>query len=56
MIPWDQLPEIDRLRNTYSDLHKDVTGYRPDYEVVDSWDIQTLESRIAGLVRLLEQE
>ena len=54
MIPWDQLPEIDRLRNTYSDLHKDVTGYRPDYDVVDSWDIETLKVKIEQLIKYLD--
>lgn len=54
MIPWNQLPEIDRLRNTYSDLYKDVMGYRPDYDVVDSWDIETLKAKIEQLIKYLD--
>jgi hypothetical protein len=55
MTPWNQLSELDQYRNTYSQLHKDVTGYRPDYEEVDSWDLLTIKEKISGLQKWVDE-
>ena len=32
MKPWDQMTVIEQMRAEYSDLHKDVFGFRPSIE------------------------
>lgn len=55
MIKWEDLSPLWRLRNQYSDLHKDVFGYRPDYEEVDKLTEFQLQERFNHLTSYLEK-
>jgi hypothetical protein len=32
MKPWDEMSVMERMRAEYSDLHKDIFGFRPTIE------------------------
>ena len=53
MIEWENLSRLWQLRNQYSDLHKDVFGYRPDYEEVDKLTEAELQERFNHLMSYL---
>jgi hypothetical protein len=55
MIKWEDLSPLWQLRNQYSDLHKDVFGYRPDYEEVDKLTEFQLQERFNHLLSYLEK-
>lgn len=46
MIPWDELTPLQKHRIIYSDLHKDFYGMRPDYNELDSWDLEKVKDEI----------
>ena len=56
MIPYDELTPLQKLRSAYSDIHKDITGFRPDYEKVDSWSEQQLKEQFDILVKYLKEQ
>ncbi len=55
MIKWEDLSPLWQLRNQYSDLHKGVFGYRPDYEEVDKLTEFQLQERFNHLLSCLEK-
>lgn len=49
MIAWDDLTELQKLRCIYSDVYKDVIGYRPDYDEVDEMTAEEIRARLIKL-------
>lgn len=46
MIAWDDLTELQKLRCIYSDIYKDITGYRPIYEEVDEMSAEEIRESL----------
>ena len=55
---WDQLSELEQLQSTYSDVHKDVYGFRPsDFGGASvEWLKAELERLYKSLERHLDEE
>lgn len=35
---WDELSEVEQLQCIYSDVHKDVYGFRPRHATTEQWN------------------
>ena len=35
---WDELSEVEQLQCVYSDVHKDVYGFRPRHASAEQWN------------------
>mgnify|MGYP006293367583 CR=1 FL=1 len=46
MTPWNELSPLDQYRLIYNDLHKDFYGIRPNYDELDSWDLEKIKDKI----------
>lgn len=56
MKMWEDLTKVEQLRCIYSDLYKEITGSRPNYDEVDCMTEQQLEYEINRNVKELRDE
>ena len=50
MRSWEELSQVERLQETFSDFHKDVHGFRPRWMTDEQWNSEAwLEQEIQGL-------
>jgi hypothetical protein len=55
MKAWEDLTPAQRMRAEFSDLYKEVTGFRPDYAEVSSWSDEKLAQEFTRYVAMLEE-
>ena len=55
---WEQLSETEQYQSIFSDIHKDVYGYRPRWQSTEQWNsLEWLKEQVAELEdALLRQE
>ena len=52
----NEMTNLESLQSTYSDIHKDVYGFRPRHDTTEDWNSESyLESAIADLVIRLDE-
>ena len=55
MRTWEQMSEVERLQCTFSDLHKDVYGFRPRGLMSEEWNSEEwLQAQFQLLVKEAE--
>lgn len=54
MKAWEDMTEIERIKSSYSDLHKDVFGVRPDDDGQDQWSDDQWRDEYYKLLPMLE--
>lgn len=53
MKTWDEMTEIEKTKAQYSDLHKEVYGFRPkNYEEMAQWSDEKWEAEYDRLLNL----
>jgi hypothetical protein len=51
---WEDMSPMEKMWASYSDLHKDVFGMRPDYTEVDTWSDEQMTVEYNKLLELLD--